>query len=64
MKFNVTSIRQLNDNELEGTIPVELGKLKLTKLFELNPANNKLEGLYSCKHQFLQCTEQIQCVWQ
>jgi len=26
---------QLNDNELEGTIPVELGKLKLTKLFEL-----------------------------
>ena len=35
MKFNVTSIRQLNDNELEGTIPAELGKLKLTKLFEL-----------------------------
>jgi len=33
MKFNITSTRQLNDNELEGTIPAELGKL--TELFEL-----------------------------
>jgi len=36
------SYLQLNDNELEGTIPAELGNL--TKLFELNLANNKLEG--------------------
>ncbi|KAK8454715.1 hypothetical protein SEVIR_4G019500v4 [Setaria viridis] len=36
------SYLQLNDNELTGTIPAELGKL--TELFELNLANNNLEG--------------------
>ncbi|KAJ6339280.1 hypothetical protein OIU77_007276 [Salix suchowensis] len=35
-------LRQLNDNQLVGSIPPELGKLE--QLFELNLANNHLEG--------------------